>query len=409
MRVAILTDNDFGKVNGVTTTLKAVLQYAPQDLRLRVFTACREEADTPGYRALPARGMPIPCYREMEVFWPGRRRLRSEVQRFDPGVLHLTTPGPIGLAALHIQRALQLPMVGSFHTDLAAYAHLLTGSRAAGRLMAGFLRWPYGKCAHVLAPSEATRQLLLGGRRRAAESVSIWRRGVDTAAFAPAFRSEALRASWGVTDERPALLYVGRVSREKGLELLAPLTRALTGAGHAHRLVVVGEGPYLEELRALLPDAVFTGVLSGHALAEAYASADVFVFPSATDTAGNVVLEAQSSGVPVLVTDKGGPQENLEPDCSGLVLPAGDVQSWIAATGQLVREFAWRRTLGHGARAYAERRSWQEALAPLYGWYRLLAAQSPRVSSGDAWPTVPPHSRLQPSLAPASWAGALRS
>ena len=92
MRVAILTDNDFGKVNGVTTTLKAVLRYAPQDLRLRVFTACREEADTPGYRALPARGMPIPCYREMEVFWPGRRRLRSEVQRFDPGVLHLTTP-----------------------------------------------------------------------------------------------------------------------------------------------------------------------------------------------------------------------------------------------------------------------------------------------------------------------------
>lgn len=409
MRVAILTDNDFGKVNGVTTTLKAVLRHAPADLHLRVFTAAREDADTPEYRALVARGMPIPCYREMEMFWPGRARLRNEVQRFGPGVLHLTTPGPIGLAALHIQRALHLPMVGSFHTDLAAYARVLTGSRTAGRLMAGFLRWPYGRCAHVLAPSEATRQLLLGGRQRATESVSIWRRGVDTAAFAPGHRSSSLREQWGASDTRPVLLYVGRVSKEKGLALLSPLTRALAAAGHAHRLVVVGEGPYLPELRCALPDAVFTGVLSGHALAEAYASADLFVFPSATDTAGNVVLEAQSSGLPVLVSDRGGPQENLDPERSGLVLPADEESAWIRAAGRILEDGRWRQTLGQGARAYAERRSWTEALAPLYGWYRLLAAQSPRISSGDAWSIVPTPSRLQPSSAPASWAGALRS
>lgn len=409
MRIAILTDNDFGKVNGVTTTLKAVLRYAPPDLRLRVFTACREEADTPEYRALVARGMPIPCYREMEMFWPGRTRLRAEVQRFTPSVLHLTTPGPIGLAALHVQRTLRLPMVGSFHTDLAAYAHLLTGSRVAGRVMAGFLRWPYGKCAHVLAPSEATRQLLLGGRQRAADSVSIWRRGVDTTTYAPAHRSAERRAAWGVTDARPAVLYVGRVSKEKGLDLLAPLTRALSDAGHAHRLIVVGDGPYLDELRRTLPDAVFTGVLSGAALAEAYASADVFAFPSATDTAGNVVLEAQSSGLPVLVTNMGGPQENLDPGDSGLVLPAGDVSAWARGLGALVSDLGQRQSMGRGARAYAERRSWHEALAPLYGWYRLLASQSPRVSSGNAWMPVPARSRPSHSLAPASWAGALPS
>jgi glycosyltransferase involved in cell wall biosynthesis len=409
MRIAILTDNDFGKVNGVTTTLKAVLRYAPPDLRLRVFTACREEADTPEYRALVARGIPIPCYREMEMFWPGRTRLKAEVQRFAPSVLHLTTPGPIGLVALHIQRALRLPMVGSFHTDLAAYAHLLTGSRAAGRVMAGFLRWPYGKCEHVLAPSEATRQLLLAGRGRAADSVSIWRRGVDTSAYAPVHRSAALRESWGVSDARPAVLYVGRVSKEKGLDLLAPLTSTLSEAGHAHRLVVVGEGPYLDELRRVLPDAVFTGVLGGAALAEAYASADIFAFPSATDTAGNVVLEAQSSGLPVLVTNRGGPQENLDAGTSGLVLPAGDVSAWARALGPMISDNRRRQLLGHGARAYAERRSWHEALAPLYGWYRLLASQVPRISSGHAWMTSPALSRPQHSSAPASWAGVLPS
>jgi glycosyltransferase involved in cell wall biosynthesis len=379
MNVAIFTDNDFDKVNGVTTTLSAVLRCAPREMRLRIYTAASLAVEQPDYLALRSFGVPIPFYGAMRMYVPRLLAFvaRARADRID--VVHLTTPGPVGLAALYVAWRLDLPLVGSFHTDLAAYTTLLSGSPRLGALMREYMRWPYGKCARVLVPSHHTRTLLLGANGNA-DKTHVWSRGVDTDLFTPQKRSPALRDAWHVSDNRPALLYVGRVSREKGLALLRPLRDRLHASGIEHRFVIVGQGPMSSELRSQLPDAVFTGVLSRAAVAEVFASADAFVFPSRTDTAGNVVLEAQASGLPVIVSSDGGPRENIIEGTTGLVCQTDDASEWAAAVARALGPSAWasaglgaeasaKAAMRASARAYALTRRWEQELQPLYRAY----------------------------------------
>jgi glycosyltransferase involved in cell wall biosynthesis len=375
MNVAIFTDNDFGKVNGVTTTLRAVLDHAPPQIRPRIYTCDDHGVDTPEYLAMRSPGMGIPFYREMKIHVPPFRRFlqRALADRID--VVHYTTPGPVGLAAQWVAARGRLPMVGSFHTDLAEYARLLSGSRRLGDLMREYLRWAYSACQHILVPSAATQDTLVRGRIDPSR-IGIWRRGVATDRFTPARRSEALRAEWAVSDTRPALLYVGRLSKEKGLGLLEALRRALHQARVAHRFVLVGDGPMRADLQAALPDAIFTGTLSPNDVAIAMASSDLFLFPSRTDTAGNVVLEAQACGLPVLVTNAGGPQENMIDGETGHV--CGEPLDFVRHTASLCHARRRRLEFGAAARRYALSRSWEAALAPLYQAY-LDAARAPVV------------------------------
>ena len=385
MNVAIFTDNDFDKVNGVTTTLSAALRCAPSDIRLRIYTASSIAIDAPEYLALRSVGVPIPFYSEMRMYVPRLREYvaRATADRID--VIHLTTPGPVGLAALYVAWQLHLPMVGSFHTDLAAYTSLLSGSRRLGALMREYMRWPYGRCRRVLAPSHHTRELFIQAKGDP-KKVEIWPRGVDTALFSPERRSAQRRDAWHVADNRPALLYVGRVSREKGLRLLPTLSRSLHARGFEHRFVIVGEGPMLDELRREMPDAVFTGVLSRDGVAEAFASSDLFVFPSRTDTAGNVVLEAQASGVPVMISGEGGPRENMVSETTGLVCHADDAHVWATAIVRLLRDRGRHQAMARAAREYALTRRWSEALQPLYRAYREVCEPQTSAAPSDVLP-----------------------
>jgi glycosyltransferase involved in cell wall biosynthesis len=260
-----------------------------------------------------------------------------------------------------------LPLVGSFHTDLAAYAEQLSGSSWLGRWMREYMRWPYGKCARVLVPSEHTRQLLIEAKS-SPERIDVWPRGVDPVLFHPAKRSTLLREKWHVSDRRPALIYVGRVSKEKGLLQLPAISDSLHKLGVEHRLIVVGDGPLLPALRDRLPDAVFTGALCRSAVADAFASADCFVFPSTTDTAGNVVLEAQASGLPVVVSGSGGPRENMVAGETGTVCHRDDPREWAAAIAATLLQ-PRRARLSQSARQYALARTWDRAMLPLYRAY----------------------------------------
>lgn len=388
MNVAIFTDNDFDKVNGVTTTLNAVLDHAPEGQRLRIYTAGAIGCDEPRYLSLRSVGMPIPFYGEMRMYVPRLRAYQARARQDQIDVIHLTTPGPIGLAALYVASRLQIPLVGSFHTDLAAYTATLSGSERLGRLMREFMRWPYGRCQRVLVPSEDTRRLLIGARGDA-RKITVWSRGVDTTHFRPERRSAQLRESWHVDHRRPAILYVGRVSREKGLDQLVPLHHRLLERGIQHRLVIVGQGPMLDELRERLPDAVFTGVLSREAVATAFASADLFVFPSRTDTAGNVVLEAQASGLPVVVSTAGGPSENMLVHRTGLTCGTTDPDEWAAAVATIMRTPARRHDMSEAARQYALSRQWAQALRPLYAAYDDAArSRSSRATTPTLTPAV---------------------
>jgi glycosyltransferase involved in cell wall biosynthesis len=371
MNVAIFTDNDFGKVNGVTTTLAAALEHAPDDLNVRVYTCDEIGAETGDYLSLAAFGAGIPFYREMKMYLPPSRKFLRHAMTDAIEVVHLTTPGPVGLAALWVASRLGIPIVGSFHTDLAEYTRILSGSRGLGRLMEWYMRWLYGHCDRILAPSDATRDMLVRtGLERS--RIDIWRRGVSTVRFDPAKRSQALRDTWGVSDERPAIIYVGRVSKEKGLQMLKPFSRFLEYGGVAHRVIVVGDGPMRAELQQECPDAVFTGTLRQDEVAVAMASADFLLFPSRTDTAGNVVLEAQASGLPVLVSEEGGPRENLRPAESGFI--CGAFNDFVRRAGDLLRHPRKRREMSAAAREYALTRRWETALEPLYDSYLALGS-----------------------------------
>jgi glycosyltransferase involved in cell wall biosynthesis len=375
MRVAVFTDNDFDKINGVTTTLTAVLRHAPPEIQPRIYTAAGLGADHPEYLALRSFGVGIPFYREMKMYLPRWRAYLERVRQDRVDLVHLTTPGPIGLAALWVAAQASLPLIGSFHTDLSAYTRLLSGSDRLGRLMQAYMRWMYGRCARVLVPSQATRSLMIASGT-APERLRVWGRGVDTDLFSPRRRSEALRTEWRVGPTRPALLYVGRVSKEKGLALLPELTAALWHHSIDHRLIIVGEGPYRGALAAACPDAVFTGPLGREDVAAAFASADVFVFPSETDTAGNVVLEAQASGLPVVVARVGGPKENMCPGLTGLVVPTQSAITWADQMAPILRSAELRLEMAGRARQYAQSRRWEVALTPLFDAYRELAGGS---------------------------------
>lgn len=387
--VAVFTDNDFEKVNGVTTALTAVLAHVPHDLRVRVYTASRLGADRPDYLALPSWGVGIPFYGEMQMYWPPYRAFLQQLRRDRVEVMHLTTPGPVGIAAVAAARHLGLALVGSFHTDLAAYTTMLSGRPALGSFMRHYMRWLYGHCERVLVPSVATK-VLLTASGTPAQRIAVWPRGVDSDCFSPGHRSEELRAQWRANDRRPVLLYVGRVSKEKRVDQLPVLHDALMRLGVEHRLVVVGEGPWRAELSRRCPTALCLGTLGRDRLATVYASADVFVFPSTTDTAGNVVLEAQAAGLPVLVSAAGGPCEQMLPDVTGVVCADTD-EAWTVQAASLLTDTGRRRLMGAAARGYARSRRWDQALRPLYDTYRAAAC----ITEATPMPASPP--RVRPS------------
>ena len=384
VRAAVFTDNDFAKVNGVTTALTALLRYAPPGVEPRVYTHSDRAVERPGYLALRAPGVGLPFCRDMRVYLPRLPTLCARMRADRVQLVHLTTPGPMGLAALHAAAALDLPLIGSFHTDFGRYVRMLGASARLERWLRLYMRWLYSRCERILVPSAATGAMLVedGIEPR---RIARWTRGVDAEAFSPARRSEALRRAWGVGGDGVgaplALLYAGRVSKEKGLALLPEAAARLRRAGVAHRWVVVGDGAWRPELARRLPDAVFTGTLDRRGVARAMASADVFVFPSCTDTAGNVVLEAQACGLPVVVTDQGGPQENMRPGVTGRVFRGGDAGGLVEAVADLASSRERRRRMSAAARRHARSRRWEEASAPLYDAYRAVAARrraSPR-------------------------------
>ena len=288
--------------------------------------------------------------------------------------IHSATPGPIGLAALAIARILKLPICGTYHTQLPQYAQFLTGDDAMAELTWKFVVWYYDQMDLIYAPSEDTRQELIA-RGINGDKIALYPRGIDTERFSPEKRNGFFEQSYGVT--APAkLLYVGRISKEKNLAVLGDAFRLLYARQAQAHLVIVGDGPYLNEMKAQLRDlpCTFTGALAGEDLAKAYASADIFVFPSMTDTFGNVVLEAQASGLPVVVSDQGGPCENMLPDRTGRVVPGNDVEALAAALTDILSNPRQRQAMGRAARRYMEERSFDAAFLKTWESYQAISA-----------------------------------
>ena len=363
IRVAHFTDT-FYEVNGVAWTLRQQAELAAlTDKELDIITCADDQPFRDGrvVNFKPVSTYELPEYPEMKVIIPPFLQMVKHVYEGEYSFIHSATPGPIGLAALGIARILGLNITGTYHTAIPQYAAYLTGDQGVEQLVWRYVLWYYDQMNLIYVPSQETGDELIA-KGINSDKIRLYPRGVDLERFSPGNRNGFYHRHYGLEGELK-LLYVGRVSKEKNLALLVDVFKELSERRSNLHLVVVGEGPYLEEMKEELAGrpVTFTGYLTGRDLAEAFASADLFVFPSTTDTFGNVILEAQASGLPVVVTDVGGPKENILPGETGVVTKGGDHADLRDTVLSLVDDRERLGRMAEAARRYSENRSFEQA------------------------------------------------
>jgi glycosyltransferase involved in cell wall biosynthesis len=368
VRKAWITDT-YAEVNGVSRTIQA-MAVAARKLRrpLTVLTCAQEvppaEADVKNFA--PVGMFSLPEYESQPLAFPPFLEVIEYIERHRFTELIISTPGPLGLTGLAAARLLGLRTIGIYHTDFIEYVRHLTQDDDLADLAGKYMFWFYDQAQTILVPTQCYRQQLIHNGFDPAK-LRVMTRGIDSRHFRPDRRDPSFFDRWGL-DASLKFLYVGRISREKGLDRLVDAFDQFRARGHAAQLVIVGDGPYRKELQASCRGRpiTFTGLLEGDKLATAFASADVMVFPSTTDTFGNVVLEAQASGLPMIVSDLGGPAEIVRSDDSGIIVDHLQPQALADAMEKLYLSPEIRADLrARGLRNTAEL-TWENALESLW-------------------------------------------
>src|SRR5947199_4650955 len=366
---AWLTDTQ-DDVNGVATTIRRMTAAGAGAGKELVVVVSRNELNIdniPIKNFEPIGEFELPEYELQKLSFTPILRILDYIQREKFTEIIISTPGPVGLTGLLAAKMLNLQTSGIYHTDFPQYIRILTEDSFLESVAWRYMHWFYGQLDVVFVNSEEYRQSWIK-RGFDAGKLKIFPRGLDTELFTPARRDPAFFEKFGAQNGNGEvrLLYVGRISREKDLDVLADAYRRLRDEGLPVQLFVVGHGPYSEAFAESLPEAFFTGYLRGNELAMAYAAADIFVFPSTTDTFGNVILEAQACGLPVVVSDSGGPKELVENHSNGLITRSHDVEDFTSAIRALVTNPALRERMANSARNSVTDRSWPRAFAKFW-------------------------------------------
>ena len=355
MRLLIVSDTFTPDINGVARTLRQLsLGLMARGHHVEVVTTCEDASAEAGPQRHVVASLPLPGYSALRVGFASLAWFASLFKDLQTDVLYVATETPLGVAAIWAAARAGIPVVSGFHTNFHTYLrdYHLTGLQPAAEAL---LRAVHNQTARTLAPSQQTAQML---RAMGLANVSVLGRGVDTALFRPDAVDSSLRASWGAGDRKPVALHVGRLAAEKNLVLLEQAFAAFLAVQPQGCCVVVGDGPMAESLRSRHPEWVFAGMRSGQDLARHFASGDVFVFPSLSETFGNVVIEAMASGLLTVAYDYAAANEHIQPGVHGLLAPVGDEQAFLAS----VREAATRWDddgLRVSARARALTLSWE--------------------------------------------------
>jgi phosphatidylinositol alpha 1,6-mannosyltransferase len=371
LRVAFFTESVLPLVDGVSMTLDRLFRALhAEGVEFRIYAPFvpGDEIAWAG-RVRPVRYIRFPLYRDYRLSLPGGRGVAGDLATFAPDIVHVVSPTPMAAWAQSWARARGIPVVATFHTHFVSYFPYYN---VGGLEWLGWriLRWFYGRCVATYAPSSTIVDELMA---HGVPNVRLWSRGVDTRAFSPGWRDDALREQVGASDRRPLLLLVSRLVKEKDLADLVGVDRELSRRGIDYSLVLVGDGPMRRRLERDLPHAHFAGYQSGRTLARWYASGDVFIFPSTTETFANVVQEAMASGLPSVVVDRGGPQGVIEPGRSGFVARAHDIGDMADRLQQLLQDRELRRTMALSARRRALSRSWDVVTSRMIREYNRLA------------------------------------
>ena len=371
MKIAYFTDTFYPEINGVTNTLNNLTAYLKKTgIEYLVFAPDYDNGRGDSEECVMRfKGLPPFVNPNSRLALPNYRTVRGAILDFAPDIIHITIELGIGLVGLRVARELNIPIVMSYHTNFDSYLNLYEFGHLK-RGYWGYIKWFHSFAKANLCPSYDTLRTV---EKRGFENLGIWSRGIDTSMFSPLYRSEELRRSLGLQG-KTAFLYVGRIAREKGLDTLAEAIRKTNCEyGDDAVFVFTGDGPYMKELKEMnLPNAVFTGFLQKKELSEMYASSDVFVFPSGTETFGNVVLEAMSSGLPVVCTDSGGITDFTSHLENAYVCKYGNVESLAGGIVEMLNNTELRRELSEGGLETAARRSWDYINDELIAQYETV-------------------------------------
>ncbi|TAN53573.1 MAG: glycosyltransferase family 1 protein [Methylococcaceae bacterium] len=361
--IALVTETWPPEINGVAMTLSRLVDglrrrgHAVQVVRPRQ-RADRQPDSAAAQAQLLVPGAPIPGYGGLRFGLPVRRTLLRDWTEQRPELVHIATEGPLGWAALSAAAQLAIPVTTSFHTQFHQYCGHY-GLSWLRRCVSDYLRHFHNQSLYTLAPNQSLCEVLQAEGYR---NVAVLGRGIDTALFNPGRRSAELRNAWGVEENTLVALYVGRLAAEKNLNTVIEAFDALNTQHPAARMVWVGDGPLLPKLRKKHSGHIFMGAKTGVELAACYASADVFLFPSLTETFGNVTLEAMASGLAVVAYNYAAAEQFVRHGSNGLTADKGDNRSFCRLAAVLGTNPAWARQLGGQATADM----------PDFGWEKML-------------------------------------
>lgn len=362
MRLSIVTETYPPEVNGVALSLSRFVEGLRQlnhDIQL-IRPRQQEEGEIRkdlGIEEVLTTGLPIPKYPNLKVGLPAKRRLVAQWSKNRPDLVHIVTEGPLGWSALEAARKLRIPVSSDFRTNFHSYSQHY-GIGWLKRPIVGYLRKFHNKTAITTVPTERMRSELTAIGFR---NVRVLSRGVNAVLYDPARRSEDLRARFGLSKDNFTLVYVGRLAAEKNLDLLIKAYERLKSVDPKVRLLLVGDGPEKTVIQARVPDALFAGMQIGEDLATHYASADLFVFPSKTETFGNVTLEAMASGLPVVAFDYAAAAQYVTPENGCLADIRRDdefIRGCLDMHAKFSQDYKAYLDFGNSSRARAERESW---------------------------------------------------
>lgn len=362
MHIALVTETFPPEVNGVAMTNQRLVRgLIGKGHTVHLIKPKRKDClppEGPSQTIHEVFGIPIPNYAGLKMGLPHPGELEHLFEAERPDVVHIATEGPLGFSALSAAAKLGIPISSTFHTNFQDYCADY-GAAFAGRAMLRYLRWFHNKCALTTVPDPSLIQRLEAEGIRNLEMLG---RGADTRLFNPERRDAELRKSWGAGDSDLVALYVGRAAAEKDIPLSLEACAAAKKSSPGLKMVVVGDGPVRKRLQAKWPDVHFAGMRYDADLARHYASADLFVFGSTSETFGNVVIEAMASGLAVLTYDYAAGRQFIRPGENGLLVPLNDREAFIEKCRQLVTQPDRVKALGRAARLTVEDYPWEKTI-----------------------------------------------
>ena len=331
LRIAVVTETWPPEVNGVAMTLAKLVQgLSHRNHDVQLIRPRQTKTDSPmsdaSLEEVLMRGMPIPRYPELKLGLPSKKTLVKTWTLRRPDVVHIATEGPLGWSALQAAKVLKLPVTSDFRTNFQSYSKHY-GVGWLRKPIVAYLRKFHNATACTMVP---TRELMRTLSQNGFANLKVVSRGVDTKLFNIAKRDTSLRSSWGATDDTKVLISVGRMAPEKNLDQVLKTYEALKFTGQAFKLVMVGDGPLKEQFQKRYPEIIFPGMLSQTNLAAYYASSDLFIFPSQTETFGNVTLEALASGIPVLAFDCAAARDWVQTGVNGWLIAENNPEGFAA-------------------------------------------------------------------------------